>query len=136
MTDVLNGDELHYRTALRRIYLHTVVVAAAGAVFAFWQWGVAAGVGFLVGASISAVNFRWLHRLVDSLGPQPETQPAKKPRRVSAVFLGSRYLVFGLAGYVIVRYFKISIMAALVGLFVAVAAVLIEILYELVYART
>lgn len=132
MTDVVNGDELHYRTALRRIYLHTVVVGAAGAAFAFWQWGVAAGVGFLVGASISAVNFRWLHRLVDSLGPQP----AKKPRRVSAVFLGSRYLVFGLAGYVIVRYFKISIMAALVGLFVAVAAVLIEILYELVYART
>jgi hypothetical protein len=37
-------------------------------------------------------------------------------------------------GYVIVKYLRVNVMAALVGLFVAVAAVLVEMVYELIYA--
>ena len=126
------ADQQHYFFALRRIYAHTVWVAVAGTVVAQWLGGAGWGLGFLLGATVSAINFRWLHRLVDAVGPKPR----KKPGRVLTVILSSRYLLFGLVGYVIVRYFKVDIMAALVGLFVAVAAVLIEILYELIYVRT
>jgi hypothetical protein len=41
----------------------------------------------------------------------------------------------GLGGYVIVKFFRLSLAAALLGLFVAVAAVLLEIAYEIIYAR-
>jgi hypothetical protein len=51
------------------------------------------------------------------------------------VILPLRYVLFGAGGYVIVKYFRVDVMAALVGLFVAVAAVMVEIIFELIYAR-
>ena len=132
MTESLSSDELHYRGALRRIYLNTVWLTVVGTFVAALMEGPTVGLGFLLGAAVSALNFRWLHRLVDSLGPDSK----KKPGKALGLFLSFRYVLFGIVGYVIVRYFKVNIMAALVGLFVAVAAVLIEVVYEIVYART
>jgi hypothetical protein len=50
--------------------------------------------------------------------------------------LGLRYLILGAAGYVILNYSSLSLAAAMAGLFVPVAAVILEILFELIYART
>ena len=47
-----------------------------------------------------------------------------------------RYLLLGLGAYAIVRFSEISLTAALVGLFVSTAAVILEILIELIYVRT
>jgi len=132
LTEAANKEELHYVGAVRRIYRLTVALSVAGALAAAWVGGPPWGIGFLIGATISLLNFRWLHRLVDSIGPNPRSHPGGTVR----FFLVSRYVLFGVVGYVIVKYFKVNIMAALIGLFVAVAAVLIEILYELIYART
>lgn len=132
MTETADQEEQHYLGATRRIYFHIAWLAIAGSIAAFSEGGAAVGLGFALGALVSAVNFRWLHRLVDAVGPDPK----KKPGKALGVFLSSRYVLFGLIGYVIVKYFKVNVMAALVGLFVAVAAVLVEILYELIYART
>jgi hypothetical protein len=52
-----------------------------------------------------------------------------------AVFLGMRYVLLGGGAYVILKFSAISLPAALSGLFVSVAAVIIEILLELAYAR-
>ena len=46
-----------------------------------------------------------------------------------------RYALLGVGGYVIVRFLRLNLAAALLGLFVAVAAVLLEIVYEIIYAR-
>lgn len=124
-----NGDDAFYRRAMRRIYIHVLWLGVAGTLAAALWLGLPWGLGFLIGAGASALNFRWLHQLTESIGPG-----AKKPGKGLSVFLSFRYLLFGGAGYVIVRYFEVDIMAALVGLFVAVAAVLLEILYELIYA--
>ena len=43
-----------------------------------------------------------------------------------------RYLLVGAAVYVIVKVLEITLVAVLAGLFVSVAAVIIEILFELV----
>ncbi len=131
MSETATQDELFYHRALRRIYIHMLWISAAGGAVAAWRAGSTWTLGFLVGAAVSVANFRWLHRLVDSVGPD-----AKKPGKLLGFFLMFRYVLFGVAGYVIVKYFRVNLMAALVGLFVAVAAVLVEILYELVYART
>jgi len=126
----LSADELHYRRAMRRIYIHTVWVSLAGAALMAWRVNWAWGLGFLLGATASTMNLRWLHQLVDSVGPG-----GKKPRRRLGALLSARYLLFGLVGYILVRYFRVDLIAALVGLFVAVVAVLLEIFYELIYAR-
>jgi hypothetical protein len=91
-----------------------------------WQWAL----GFAAGAAASLLNFRWLHHLVASLG-----EGRRAPRKRLVFFLAARYLLLGLCGYVIVKVFGLSLVAALIGLFVAVAAVILEIIYELIYAR-
>ncbi len=107
------------------------VLAAAGTLAAFAFRGWRGGLGFATGAAISWFNFRWLKRLTEALGG-----PGGKPlRRAGALFLAFRYLILGGIAYVILRYSSISVAAALAGLFVSVAAVLIEILFELTYGR-
>jgi hypothetical protein len=104
-----------------------VVIAALGTVLGFalgsWPWGG----GFLLGASISLLNYRWMRNLVEALGT------GKQPR--GAVFLAFRYLLFGGGAYVILRYSPLSTAAVLSGLFVMIAAVFVELVFELIYGR-
>ena len=103
--------------------------AVAAAAYGGWRWAI----GYALGAAASWLNFRWLKQLVNTLGEPASRKPLKK--RV-AVFLGLRYLLLGLAGYVILNFSALSLAAACVGIFVPVAAVILEILFELVYAGT
>ena len=95
--------------------------------------GLPGAIGFLLGAGASYLNFRWLKRLVDSLGATAVS--GRPPRARVAVFLGLRYLLLGAGAYVILKSSAVSLPAALAGLFVSVAAVVLEIVFELVYAR-
>jgi ATP synthase I subunit len=118
-------DDWFGHTVSRLVKLMVAITLAgtlAAAVWRGWKWGA----GFAIGAAISGLNFYWLKRLTESLG-------SAQVRRRSAVFLASRYLVLGLIAYVILRYSSISLPAALAGLFVSTAAVIVEILFELVY---
>jgi hypothetical protein len=51
-----------------------------------------------------------------------------------AILIGLRYLLLAAGAYVIVNFTSLSLPAALVGLFVPVAAVILEITFELIYA--
>ncbi|HEY2016724.1 MAG TPA: ATP synthase subunit I [Bryobacteraceae bacterium] len=119
-------DELTYERASERIERFMVAIAAIGTfaslIVGGWKWGA----GFLVGSLISGLNFRWLRRLVDSLGGEASR---------SSVFLAFRYLFLGGGAYVILRYSPISLTAVLTGLFVLTAAVFVEVIFEIVYAR-
>ena len=108
-----------------------LALASVGTVAVFLAQGSRGGIGFLCGAIISLLNFRWWKSLVNALGA---TQAV--PIRGKAVILGFRYLLIGGAIYVIVRYLEVSLVAILVGLFVSIAAAIIEILYELIYDGT
>ena len=121
-------DAFWMERAVARIWKLIWAIGAAGAValvaWRGWWWGA----GWVIGTVVSALNFRWLKQLVEAIGAE-----AAKPRK--AVFLGMRYLLLGGGAYVILRFSAISLPAALSGLFVSVAAVIIEILLELAYAR-
>ena len=122
-------DERFFEDALARIAKSMIAIAAAGLVLA-WAWrGWKYGAGFAVGAAASSLNFRWLKQIVDALGSSRPT------RKRIAVLAGMRYALLGGGAYVILRYSPVNLMAAMVGLFVAVAAVIVEICFELVYAR-
>lgn len=117
--------------AVARIYRWMALAAAVGTAAALALGGWPGAGGFLLGAAISAVNFHWLKRLVDALG----AGTGKAPRARAAVFLGLRYGILALVAYVILRFSVLSLPALLGGIFVAPAAVILEIIFELLYAR-
>ena len=125
-------DDADLGQRVRRIARTTLAVGGAGTLVALAVGGWGAAGGFLLGAAASYLNFRWLKRVVDALGKAAEGDP---PRPRMAVFLGLRYVLLALGAYVILKGSVISLPAALAGLFVSVAAVILEILFELVYAR-
>ena len=122
-------DEHYLARAVGRMYISMAAMSAGGAlvllVWQGWRWGL----GFALGAAASWLNFRWLKKLVDSLG---QAASGKRPRNRTAILLGLRYLLLAAAGYAILRFSEISLTAALVGLFVSAAAVILEILYQLI----
>jgi|ERR1041385_2145602 hypothetical protein len=122
-------EERFAQRAIDRIWKAMIAIGAGGAILAFawngWRWCA----GFLLGTGAAVINFRWMKQIVDALGG---VRPTRK--RV-AILAGLRYLLLGGGAYVIVEYSSISIAGALVGLFVPVAAVIVEILFELTYAR-
>ena len=119
--------------AAGRILRLTLALIVLGAAVYFVKAGWRGGCGFLIGGLISYLNFRWIKRTVYALG---EAAGGKPPRTSVAVFLGLRYLLMGVGAYAILKFSEISLIAALVGLFVPTAAVILEILIELIYART
>jgi hypothetical protein len=125
----MSDDEFYIR-AIRRILRFMGLLAAAGTIVALAWRGWKSGAGFALGSAIAWINFLWLKRLVESLGASPAKGSSGK-----AVLLGSRYLLLAGVAYVILRFTSISLPAALTGLFVSLGAVLLEILFELVYAR-
>lgn len=126
-------DEAGLELAVDRIERSTLVIGGAGAVAAAAFAGLPGAIGFLLGAAASYLNFRWLKRLVDSLGVTAAT--GRPPRARVAVILGLRYLLLAAGAYAILLSSAVSLPAALAGLFVSVTAVVLEIVFELVYAR-
>jgi len=126
----MDPEQALFENALRRIGRGSVALAMAGCaaclIWHGWKWGLA----YLLGAVASHANFRWLKRVVDSMG-------ATSRRRASAKFaiiMGLRHLLLAAGAYAIVNFTSLSLPAALAGLFVPVTAVILEIIFELVYA--
>ena len=118
-----------FQTASRRLERAAVGLALAGCaaclILRGWRWAVA----FLLGAAASYLNFHWLKKVVDALGAKLTARPSPK----FAILIGLRYVLLGAGAYVIVNFTSLSLPAALIGLFVPVAAVILEIVYELIY---
>jgi len=121
-------DELSYERAAQRIGRIIAVIGGVGTCVAMaasgWRWAA----GFLLGAMISGLNYHWLHKLVDALGGGGKV-------RNRSVVLGFRYLLLGGGAYVILKLTPISLTAVLAGVFVLTAAVFVEVIFEIVYAR-
>jgi hypothetical protein len=117
-----------YEQALRRVYRVMPYLAAAGAVAAVVWSGWLGGLAFLLGAAAAYFNFSRLEQLVASVGPES--------RRVSTrvyVFFLFRFVLLVGGGYVIVKVFGMNGIAAVAGLFVPLAAIIFEALYELIH---
>jgi ATP synthase I chain len=121
------APDIFERTAAR-IGRTIAIIGVAGSLAAFAWRGWRAGAGFLLGGAAAWCNFRWLKSFVAGLGP------GGKPGRF-AVFFAFRYLILAVGAYVILRFSKASLAAALTGLFAPLAAVIVEVLTHLRYER-
>lgn len=111
---------------VRRILRFTIGLGVAGGIVALARFGPRTAGGFLCGAVISILSFWTLERMTKAI-------TSTGTARGSAGLFGLRYFMAGGAIYVIVKVLEISLMSVLAGLFVSAAAVIVEILYELVF---
>jgi hypothetical protein len=120
-----------YDRALTRIKYLTLLVGLVGTITMLLARGRGVAAGFMAGAGLSYVNFELLSGLAYVVG-------GSSPKaRGWAVLIALRYAIVGVAAYVIVRVLGITPVAVLAGLLAVFAAVILEILYELIlYART
>ncbi len=123
-----------YRAAERRIERLTLALGVAAALVVAIRYGWRAALGLALGAALAWVNYRWLKQAVDTLArlaaAQAEASRARVPRRVYVKFLG-RFALLIVVVYVILSHSLLPGPAVLAGLFVLVAAVIVELLYEL-----
>jgi hypothetical protein len=101
-------------------------LGAVGSAAAWVGWGWRYGAGFLVGSLISGLNFLFIRGMVNRLG-------GARPRGGFAMAV--RYPLLAACAYVILRFSPIRVSAVLAGIFVFTAAVFIEVIFEIAYAR-
>lgn len=122
--------------AQRRVERLTLVLGFAGAVAAFFLRGWPESAAVVLGAVAGWLNFRWLRQFVGwvariSLAQAGEEKP-KMPRRVFWQMF-ARYALLGIVLYAMLLRFYWPVVAFLFGLFALFAAVLLEVLGELVF---
>lgn len=115
----------------RRVSRTAVALAAAGAAILALSKGPRWGLSFLVGAALSMASFHLTHLLVLRLGPQDPQKGGTSAFK--SVLMGLRYAILGAAAYATIEGLGLHLEAVLGGLLVAVAATLVEILYELIH---
>jgi hypothetical protein len=125
---------MFYSGAPRRIERLMVVlgVAATVGLLVLTRWQTA--LGFAGGGLLAFWNFRSLERAVTALGGAltGEPSPRSRPRVVLRFF--ARYLLMALAAYVIFKSYPASLYGLLAGLFLPVAAIFGEAIFEAVAA--
>jgi hypothetical protein len=114
----------------RRILRISLVLGAAGTIAMLAALGVRDGLGFLIGAGLSYLSFRSWVRLAETIGISGE-----RPATGSAVFLALRYVLIGVAIYVIIEGLGSTPGALIVGLLVSFAALALELLWGAVGSK-
>ena len=127
-----------YAAAELRIERLTLALELAGAVFALIGWGWRSGAGLALGAGLMWLNFRWLKQGIGALVKVSTAQAGQEqvriPKGVYAKFLG-RFALLLVVVYVILSRSLLPVPAFVTGLFAVVAAVMAELVWELVTGR-
>ncbi len=135
-------EELVLLAGTERRVARVMVVMGVMGVAACWWWGGASwAVGFGVGATVSALSLQWMttsvNVLANAIATQTDKHPgAKRPGSGStaAVFrFLFRYALIALAGYAIFSNSAISLEAFFGGLFLSIAALLVEAGFQIYY---
>jgi hypothetical protein len=120
------SDAASYDAFLRRVRWIIFSLGVAGALALTWFRGLRSGAAFLVGAAISFTSFWGWQRAVDVLGGTPKAR--------SRSFFVLRLVALVAVACVIIRYLGLNVAAAAIGLLVSGAAVILELIYEMIYA--
>lgn len=128
------SNEGYYRAAERRIEWLTLVIGAAATLALAVRWGGRSAAGLALGALLAWGNYRWLKQgvtaMVKSSAAQADAAKPRVPKRVYVKFFG-RFALLVAVVYVILSRSWLPLGPVLAGLFTLVAAVLLELLYEL-----
>lgn len=127
---------------LGRVEMLTLLLGAAGAVWAAERWGWRGAAGLAVGTALSWLNFRWLKGSVRAFGSAAgaagmatnagaaAAAPARVGKGAYFQFIGRYVLLLG-GVYVILTRTSLPAVSIFVGLFTVAAGVVVGIVYEL-----
>jgi len=125
------ASEEFYAGALLRITRCMGVVALVFTIAAWLHFGWHMAVGFACGCAIAYLNFHWLKRVVSALADKVTAAGrAHSSRGVVLRFL-LRYFLMGVAAYAIFTVSPASLNGLFAGLFLPVAGILCETVYEM-----
>ena len=119
-----------YAGALDRIRILMIVLGGALSLAAWLIFGMRPALGFLLGCIIAYLNFQWLKSGVSGLADRATNSgKAQSGKGIIARFL-LRYVLLGVAAYVILTSFPASLRGLFAGLFLPVGAIACEAVYE------
>jgi len=125
------GEDSFYASALPRLrnFMFALAPVLTAGAWAIYGWR--AALGFLLGAIVSYLNFRWLKTGVSGLADRvTNTGKQQSGKGIVARFL-LRYALLGIAAYAILTSFPASLRGLFAGLFLPVGAIACEAVYEL-----
>jgi hypothetical protein len=121
------SEPTSYHHVTRRISGLILILGVLGAIGVASVKGIREGLAFLIGASVSYLSFWGWQRLVDALTPGAAPKTSR--------FFIIRILLLGALAYAIIKFLSLNVAVAVTGLLVSAAAVILELVYELIYAR-
>lgn len=119
-----------YSGAYERIVRFMLAAAVAAVVAVYLRWGWIPAVGFLLGCGISFLNFYWLKRVVSALADRVTASGRSQSSTGIVVRFLLRYVLIAAGAYVIFRVSLASLYGLLSGLFLPVAGIFFEAIYE------
>ena len=129
-------DSASFEHAIARLPRWILLLATTGTVIAGSFFGIAAAGGFIAGSIAAWVNLRIVERTVNRvarLSSEKDVKPdTPKPGGGTGAWLLIQFAVLVLGAFVILRYSGFGLAAAFCGFLVCPAAVVLEIIYELV----
>jgi hypothetical protein len=133
MADAAADSEGFYSGALDRIRWFMIGIALPGVVIAFLRFGSRPALGVALGCVIAYLNFHWLKRVVAAMAERITNSGRRQSSTGVVLRFILRYLLMGIAAYVILSVSPASLYGLFAGLFLPVAAIACEAGYE-VYA--
>jgi len=113
-----------FAAMVQRLGRFIILIGVVSWVGVVVKWGWKGAAGFAFGVAAAYLNMRWL------------ANGLTRPEGLAAGLLVFRFALVGGAAYVILETFGISPLFLLAGLLSASLAVVLEILFQLFYART
>ena len=129
-TGVRRQDEGFYEGAYARIVRFMLVTAAVATAALWLGYGWRFGAAFALGCGLALLNFHWLKRVVAALADPAISTGEKQGTSGLVLRFLLRYLLVALAAYAIFRGSLLNVYGLLAGLFLPVAAIILEALYE------
>jgi small-conductance mechanosensitive channel len=126
-----DASEHFYSGALHRIGRAMTVLAPLLAAAAWWKFGLRPAAGFAFGCVIAYVNFHWLKRVIAGFVDRATGAATSQSGQGIVVRFLLRYFLMALGAYVILTVSPASLNGLLAGLFLPVAAIGCEAVYEL-----
>ncbi len=122
----------HFRDdALDRIQRGMIVIGSLLSALAWPVYGWRTAIGLACGCAVGYVNFHLLKRVVSGVVERTVASGSPQSGKVIIVRFVLRYLAVACAAYVILTSYPASLYGFLAGLFLPVAAIMCEAVYQL-----
>jgi ATP synthase I subunit len=118
-------------TTFRRIIGYMLALLIAGAPLLWARYGRGMAFSFTIGGVISLINFYWLKRVLAAMVDAVALSGKKRSAGGIVLRFVLRYVLIGVAAYVIFKSSAMSLYGLCAGLSLPVGAVLIEAAYAM-----